>query len=57
MGIKENLAELERRDRDALLGCYDFPAEHWDHGRTTKPLARVFAAVWHRMVRTKGARS
>jgi putative transposase len=45
------------KDRDALLGCYDFPAEHWDHGRTTKPLARVFAAVRHRMVRTNGARS
>src|SRR5829696_7907621 len=26
------------KDRDALLTFYDFPAEHWDHLRTTNPI-------------------
>jgi transposase-like protein len=41
--------------RDALLAFYDFPAEHWDHLRTTNP--QVFATVRHRTVRTKGSLS
>jgi hypothetical protein len=45
------------KDRDALRACYDFPAEHWDHARTTNPTARVFATIRHRTVRTTGARS
>ena len=45
------------RDRDALLTFYDFPAEHWDHLRTTNPIESVFATVRHRTVRTKGALS
>jgi transposase-like protein len=35
------------KDRDALLAFYDFPAEHWDHVRTTNPIASVFATVRH----------
>ena len=45
------------KDRDALLCFYDFPAEHWDHLRTSNPIESVFATVRHRTVRTKGALS
>lgn len=45
------------KDRDALLSFYDFPAEHWDHLRTSNPIESVFATVRHRTVRTKGALS
>jgi transposase-like protein len=40
-----------------LLAFYDFPAEHWDHLRTSNPIESVFATVRHRTVRTKGALS
>ena len=40
------------RDRDALLTFYDFPAEHWNHLRTSNPIESVFATVRHRTVRT-----
>src|SRR6266566_7688954 len=30
--------ECLAKDRDALLAFYDFPAEHWDHLRTTNPI-------------------
>jgi transposase-like protein len=45
------------KDREALLAFYDFPAEHWDHLRTTNPIESVFATVRHRTIRTKGALS
>jgi transposase-like protein len=45
------------KDRDTLLTFYDFPAEHWDHLRTSNPIESVFATVRHRTVRTKGALS
>ena len=45
------------KDRDALQTFYDFPAEHWDHLRTSNPIESVFATVRHRTVRTKGALS
>jgi putative transposase len=47
-------AECLTKDRTALLAFYDFPAEHWDHLRTTNPIESVFATVRHRTVRTKG---
>ena len=49
--------ECLNKDRDALLAFYSFPAEHWDHVRTTNPIESVFATVRHRTVRTKGALS
>ena len=49
--------ECLTKDRDRLLAFYDFPAEHWDHLRTTNPIESVFATVRHRTVRTKGALS
>ena len=45
------------KDREALLTFFDFPAEHWDHLRTSNPIESVFATVRHRTVRTKGALS
>ncbi len=45
------------KDREAMLAFYDFPAEHWDHLRTSNPIESVFATVRHRTVRTKGALS
>src|ERR1700756_4338319 len=45
------------KDREALLTFYDFPAEHWDHLRTSNPIESVFATVRHRTVRTKGSLS
>jgi transposase-like protein len=45
------------KDRRPLLAFFDFPAEHWDHLRTTNPIESVFATVRHRTVRTKGALS
>ena len=45
------------KDREALLALYEFPAEHWDHLRTTNPIESVFATVRHRTVRTKGSLS
>ncbi|HYA38676.1 MAG TPA: IS256 family transposase, partial [Candidatus Methylomirabilis sp.] len=31
------------KDREALLAFFDFPAEHWDHLRTSNPIESVFA--------------
>jgi len=45
------------KDREALLAFFDFPAEHWDHLRTSNPIESVFATVRHRTVRTNGSLS
>nr|WP_281034651.1 transposase [Mesorhizobium sp. M7A.F.Ca.CA.001.08.2.1] len=45
------------KDQNASLAFYDFPAEHWDHLRTSNPIESVFATVRHRTVRTKGSLS
>ncbi len=45
------------KDAEALLAFYDFPAEQWDHLRTSNPIESVFATVRHRTVRMKGALS
>ena len=49
--------ECLRKDRDALLAFYDFPAEHWIHLRTTNPIESTFATVRLRTKRTKGSGS
>jgi transposase-like protein len=41
------------KDRDALLAFYDFPAEHWQHIRTTNPIESTFATVRHRTTHTR----
>ena len=43
------------KDRDELLAFYDFPAEHWQHLRTTNPIESMFATVRLRHRRTKGS--
>ena len=46
--------ECLKRDRDALLAFYDFPAEHWVHIRTTNPVESTFATVRLRTDKTRG---
>lgn len=41
-------------DVDELLAFYDYPAEHWIHLRTTKPIESTFATLRHRTKVTKG---
>src|SRR6187399_3472864 len=45
------------KDREALLAFFDFPAEHWDHLRTSNPIESVFATVRLRTDKTKGCLS
>jgi putative transposase len=49
--------ECLSKDRDELLAFYDFPAEHWQHMRTTNPIESTFATVRLRTTRTKGSGS
>jgi transposase-like protein len=46
-----------RRDEDALLAFFDFPAEHWLHLRTGNVIESPFATVRLRQRVTKGAGS
>src|SRR5262249_60997827 len=41
-------------DLEELLAFYDYPAEHWQHLRTTNPIESTFATVRHRTKITKG---
>jgi len=50
-------AEKLLKDREALLAFYDFPAEHWQHLRTTNPIESTFATVRHRTMRSKNCLS
>ena len=49
--------ECLRKDADVLFTFYDFPAEHWQHLRTTNPIESTFATVRLRTQRTKGCGS
>ena len=42
------------KDREALLTFYDFPAEHWQHIRTTNPIESTFSTVRLRTAKTRG---
>jgi putative transposase len=54
-GAKYPKAEASlRRDQDKLLTFYDFPAEHWQHIRTSNPVESTFATVRLRQRITKG---
>src|SRR6187399_82900 len=44
-------------DVEELLAFYDFPAEHWQHLRTTNPIESTFATVRLRTAKTKGCGS
>jgi transposase-like protein len=50
------VATLEK-DADALLTFFDFPAEHWEHLRTSNVIESPFATVRLRQRVTKGAGS
>lgn len=45
------------QDKDSLLSFYDFPAEHWQHIRTTNPIESTFATVRHRTTRSRNCLS
>ena len=49
--------ECLQKDEKQLLTLFDFPAEHWQHLRTTNPIESPFAAVKGRLRKTKGAGS
>jgi len=53
----DNAVACLTKDRETLLAFFDFPAEHWDHLRTSNPIESVFATVRHRTVRTRGSLS
>ena len=53
----DKAAECLKKDREALLAFYDFPAEHWKHLRTSNPIESTFATVRHRTIRSKGCLS
>ena len=45
------------KDKEQMFNFYDFPAEHWQHIRTTNPIESTFAMVRHRSRQTKGCGS
>lgn len=49
--------ECLKKDKESLLAFYDFPAENWQHIRTTNPIESVFATVRLRTTRTKNCGS
>ena len=42
------------KDRNEVLKYYSFPAEHWQHIRTTNPIESTFATIRLRHRKTKG---
>ena len=46
-----------RKDKNRLFTFYNFPAEHWQHIRTTNPIESTFATIRHRSEQTKGCGS
>ena len=41
------------KDKDSMLAFYDYPAENWQHIRTTNPIESVFATARLRTAKTK----
>jgi len=41
------------KDKASMLAFYDYPAENWQHIRTTNPVESVFATVRLRTTKTK----
>ena len=50
----DKAAHCLAKDRGALLAFYAFPAEHWQHVRSTNPVESTFATVRLRTDKTKG---
>ncbi len=42
------------KDREELLTFYTFPAQHWQHLRTTNPIESTFGTIRHRTKQCKG---
>jgi len=49
--------ECLAKDKDSMLAFYDYPAENWQHIRTTNPVESVFATIRLRTARTKNCGS
>ena len=49
--------ECLKKDKVSMLAFYDFPAQHWQHIRTTNPIESVFASVRLRTTRSKSCGS
>lgn len=45
--------ECLEKDKEKLLGFYDFPSPHWGHIRTTNPIESTFATVRLRTSKTR----
>ncbi len=45
------------KDKEQLFTFYDFPAEHWQHIRSTNPIESTFSSIRHRSRQTKGCGS
>jgi putative transposase len=48
-------AECLVKDKQELMAFYDFPAEHWQHLRTSNPIESTFAGIRLRTEKTKGS--
>lgn len=46
-----------QKDKEEMLAFYDFPAEHWQHIRTTNPIESAFATVRLRTKKSKNCGS
>ena len=46
-----------KKDKASMLAFYDFPAEHWQHIRTTNPIESAFASVRLRTTKSKSCGS
>ena len=49
--------ECLAKDKASMLAFYDYPAENWQHIRTTNPVESVFATVRLRTEKTKNCGS
>lgn len=49
--------ECLEKDKDSMLVFYDYPAQNWQHIRTTNPVESVFATVRLRTAKTKNCGS
>ncbi len=49
--------ECLAKDKASMLVFYDYPAENWQHIRTTNPIESVFATVRLRTAKTKNCGS
>lgn len=45
------------KDKDKLLEFYNFPAEQWQHIRSTNPIESTFATIKHRTRQARGCYS